>query len=93
MSAFCPHVDSGHAYYNVSLRDLHECSVGAAIWSRGYVLGSEPHPPLDDNDFEVDDDSVEYAAWSQRVWCTARPANGRQTHLAAEPWPDPLDGL
>jgi hypothetical protein len=77
MSAFCPHCPSERAYYNVSLTDLGECSMEAQIWSRGFIAGSEPNAPLDDNGNEIEADAREYEAWEQ-----ARTAY----HMSGE-WP------
>jgi hypothetical protein len=77
MSAFCPHCPPEQASYNVSLKDLGECSAEAQIWSRGFVAGNEPHVPLDRRGSELEDDTPEHAAWEQ----------ARAAYLKSGEWP------
>jgi len=77
MTAYCPH-DVNHSYYNVSLSDLASCSDECRNWAHGFVVGSEPGSPLNDEGFELEEDSPALVSWQ----------NARQTYAATGSWPD-----
>lgn len=64
MAAYCPHQPE-HAGYNVSISDLADCSDEARWWAHGFVVGSEPAPPIDDAGDEVEEDDPAYTAWAE----------------------------
>ena len=63
MSAYCPHRPD-HPDYNISINDIGACAESVRWWAEGFVVGSEPGPPLDDSGYELEEHDPAYRAWS-----------------------------
>jgi hypothetical protein len=63
LTAYCPHRPD-HPDYDISINQLGECAEQVRWWAEGFVIGSEPGPPLNDSGFEVEEDDSAYQSWS-----------------------------
>lgn len=76
MAAYCPH--RAYPWFNVSLKELGNASEACKAFAQGFICGSEPAPPADDDGFELDEATAEYERWDRMR---------RQYRVSGE-WPD-----
>jgi hypothetical protein len=79
MLAYCER-KQGSPHYYVSMSEvLSDCSVEARWWVRGFMAGSEPDPPRDDNDDFLPFGHPEMALWRQhtQTWAESGDWLGR----------------
>lgn len=74
MAAWCPHRRESFA---VSKSEILDMSRAAAAWVAGFLAGSEPDSPLNEDGWEVDDDDPRFAAWREST----------TTYLRTGTWP------
>jgi hypothetical protein len=63
MAAYCPHAGTDHRGYNVSISELGDCSAEVRWWAQGFVAGSEPGPPENDEGDTVAENHLTFMAW------------------------------
>jgi hypothetical protein len=64
MEAYCPH-DPTFPYYVVTRSEIGTCSPESKLWIRGFIVGSEPYPPVAEDGSPMSESSSEYRAWDE----------------------------